>query len=306
MPAAIITFDHPPRADGATDRAPEGVADWLAAEGARAYALLDAALRPGLPEALEAEGAEHACLYAGDAAERLRDVAPYLVALTPDAPITAAVLGGPRVAAPMWGTRFGVLLRSPADLPTLRSHLRRFTTQPGDDGRTLLFRYWEPAAAAVILGRLADRPEDAGRWLRTADGAPVAFAVPSEDGGARVFGPARDLAPARGPFVLTDGDRAALAAPLDRSDRARLAAKLRGMDHFDGYEDAELRAGLDAAWARKARWRVTSPNGLAWLALLSVHAQRYPGLAGMLDRIDAGTGWSFDQIARMLQRKGGR
>lgn len=272
-----------------------------------AYALLDAAVLRNLPERLGASGLDHACLYRGDALDRLGDVAPWLVALDPDAPFARELLSEGAAPWTGWNTRFGWLLQTPAPLVRLRDHLRRFTMTEDEDGERYLFRFWDPSTSGAFLAAALRDPAEAGRWLTLAGGEPLRIVVAEPDGDVVAHAPGPDGARAAGagPFRLRDGDRRALRENLDARDVNRMTDHFAGMDHFAGYDRHVLRAGIGRAFARRDRMRVRSPNGLAWLVILCVHETRQRAFTKWLDRIADGTGWTFDQIARVLQRKGG-
>jgi hypothetical protein len=84
-------------------------------------------------------------LYDGDAAERLDGVAPYLLHLGDDAAMFDWIwqFG--------WGRSFGVFVWAEQSLVDLRAHLRRLTKVRTEDGRVLLFRFYDPRVLSVFL-----------------------------------------------------------------------------------------------------------------------------------------------------------
>jgi len=111
------------------------------------YAILDAAKVMGLVEMLETSGLEYACLFRGDAAEELRDVAPYLVRLEESSTFTRNLFTKGDAGWQMWNKEPGMYFRSRADLNELRRHFRRFTKVQDEGGKWYYLRFWEPRAA---------------------------------------------------------------------------------------------------------------------------------------------------------------
>lgn len=107
------------------------------------FALLDAALNPAFPEALEGSGLAHATLFAGDAAAELSDVAPWLVRLEPDAALTRSLLSDDPQPVGFWALQGAIFLRSRLGLHGLRRNLRSFTRLEGEAGsQPFFFRFY--------------------------------------------------------------------------------------------------------------------------------------------------------------------
>lgn len=107
------------------------------------YAILDAAKVMGLPEMLDASGLEHACLFKGEAAEELRDVAPYLVRLDEASIFTRNLFTKGDAGWHMWDKEPGIYLRSYGTIEYLWQHFRRFTRVRDEAGKWFYFRFWE-------------------------------------------------------------------------------------------------------------------------------------------------------------------
>lgn len=111
---------------------------------AAVWAILDCARDPQIYRALLASQLEFRCLYAGRLPRELEMVAPQLVELSP----------GNRLALQWldqgWGQSWGVLLRID-DPANLRHHLRKFLKVRDPQGRTLLFRYYDPRVLRAFL-----------------------------------------------------------------------------------------------------------------------------------------------------------
>ena len=144
--------------------------------GGDVYAVLDAARDPRVYGAVEGSGLPHACLYDGKLPAELAEAAPHLVRLRADRPFTAKLL------ADGWGDSWGCFMTTSLALPELRRHLRRFLRVKNEDGKTLVFRYYDPRVLRVYLPTCT--PEE----LKTFFGPITAMAAEAEDGvGLHVF-----------------------------------------------------------------------------------------------------------------------
>lgn len=116
-----------------------------AASGEDVYAVLDAARDPAIVAKLVASDIPYTCLYEGRIPRELADVAPYLVKLRREHRFTRQLLES------AWGKSWGIFARAPADLESLRRHLRRLLRVTDPQGRTLIFRYYDPRVMRVYL-----------------------------------------------------------------------------------------------------------------------------------------------------------
>lgn len=124
----------------------EAVAGYLFAErNANVYAILDGASATGLLGRLHQYEPEFECLYRGELAPDMAEVAPYLVRLERKSAFTDWVLDGG------WGQHWGIFAVGQADLPTARTHFRRFLTVHDSDGNPMLFRYYDPRVLRLYL-----------------------------------------------------------------------------------------------------------------------------------------------------------
>jgi hypothetical protein len=109
------------------------------------YAVLDAARSPEILDRLREEPEGWTCLYRGESAEALGDVAPYLVQLEP---------GG---ALLRWliekgiGDSWGILALSAERIDILHRHFRKFLLAQDEEGRILYFRFYDPRVLRVFL-----------------------------------------------------------------------------------------------------------------------------------------------------------
>ena len=112
------------------------------------FALIDAALDPMMPDMLTGSGLDHVCLFAGKAEQELAEVAPWLVRLTPDHPLTAALLDPSEPPVGLWPLQGAIFLCSRIGMPALRRNLRNFTRLEGEEGAApTYFRFY---AASVF------------------------------------------------------------------------------------------------------------------------------------------------------------
>ncbi len=137
------------------------VCDRLHALGEPLFALLDAARHPAVLAALQASDQPFQSLYEGAEADTIADYGPFLVSLDGNRGFLA------RLVEQGWGRSWGVYLTSPADLATIRHHLRRYLKVEIPTGQTALFRFydprvlreffplWSPAEQEAFLGPVA-------------------------------------------------------------------------------------------------------------------------------------------------------
>src|SRR5713226_9129724 len=109
------------------------------------YAILDGASIADLPGRLRAAKEDHCCLYRGELEPDLAEVAPYLVKLRRDSPLTHFIF------AKGWGKHWGIFAVTPVGLEALRRHFRRFLRVRDHGGQVLYFRYYDPRVLRVYL-----------------------------------------------------------------------------------------------------------------------------------------------------------
>lgn len=121
----------------------------------RSYALLDAARDERIYPALLAADCNWACLYRGDAAARMAEVAPYLVELERNAQFTRWLLHHG------WGKSWGIFVTAIAGLEVLRAHFRKFIMAQLPDGRSVYFRFYDPRVLRAYLPTCTDEELEA-------------------------------------------------------------------------------------------------------------------------------------------------
>ena len=102
------------------------------------YAVLDSARDRRIRPLIQDSGCEYRMLYGERLAAAMDGVGPYLVALPRGNPFL------PRLIQMGWGNSWGIFLSTPADLTTVRRHLRRLLAVKLPDGRQALFRFYDP------------------------------------------------------------------------------------------------------------------------------------------------------------------
>jgi hypothetical protein len=113
-----------------------------------AYAVLDGASIPGLRAELHGEHppAQFECLFRGDLAPDMAEVAPYLVRIEPQAGFTDWLLDAG------WGRHWGIFALSQLDFQSVRYHFRSLVRVYDEAGmRYLFFRYYDPRVLRSFL-----------------------------------------------------------------------------------------------------------------------------------------------------------
>ncbi len=147
----------------------------------KVYAILDAGKVTHLLDYIEDSDCAYECLFQGDTAQEMRDVAPYIVELNPREDFTRDVFSVSGMPRDIWGKEAGIFIRSRLGIFDLRKHFRRFTRiQVKADKRWVYFRFWEPTMIPYFL-RGTDKEnleaffacdfelhtiDDAGKWQK--------------------------------------------------------------------------------------------------------------------------------------------
>lgn len=114
------------------------------------YAVLDGSQIHGLPERLRQSTPEAMCLFSGQLDPMLEAAAPYMVELRADSSTAHMALRDG------WNEHWGIVLVTDAttDAHVLRNHLRTILRVAGPDGRSLLFRFYDPRAFRSVVPTL--------------------------------------------------------------------------------------------------------------------------------------------------------
>ena len=119
------------------------------------YAILDAGRIVGCVEILDASGLDHHCLYQGELAREVPDLAPWLVKLDPENLILRKLMLGSKETPPpafaLWPNAPALYIRSRLNLDQLLSHLRHFGQIDLKDSKPVFLRYWGPLVLEDIM-----------------------------------------------------------------------------------------------------------------------------------------------------------
>lgn len=118
---------------------------YLFRQDAYTYTVLDGAVIPDLPVKLYEMQPRSICLYRGELPADLVYAAPYLVQLLPEAKFTNWLL------SECWGKHWGIFAQSPLTLVGMRKHFRSLLTVYTEEGKPLLFRYYDPRVFLTFL-----------------------------------------------------------------------------------------------------------------------------------------------------------
>ena len=144
------------------------------------YAILDAAKVMGLVEMLDSSGLEYACLFTGETAGELQDVAPYIVRLEEANTFTRNLFTKGDAGWQMWDREPGIHFRSRASLHEMRQHLRKFTKVRDKDGTWYYFRFWDrDAQEAMVHAARNEVPEMKKLFITSGIHQPVCVYLPS-------------------------------------------------------------------------------------------------------------------------------
>lgn len=144
--------------------------------GPQVHWLLDGARDPRIAGLLRSGKLEYACLFDGRLDPRLQAAAPHLVHLAAGSPTTN------RLLALGWGKAWGILTVAPAHvtLTQQRLHLKKLLRVKDENGRELVFRYYDPRVLRAYL------PTCTGAEARTVFG-PLTRLVAEDGDGLRTF-----------------------------------------------------------------------------------------------------------------------
>ncbi|OKH87069.1 DUF4123 domain-containing protein [Thalassospira sp. TSL5-1] len=248
----LVIKDHPVQALSDQSEVFFKDRDWIAPElkerlfgpsedGAkmRTYLIVDATLRKEISGFFDLDILDLPvrCLFKGEAAEEMKEHAPYLVEMTlPD----GAWDDNSQVPAfhrdffcRHWGRNTGIFIRTTALMDEVWRHFRKFTLLPreGHAGRVFV-RFWDEQYIRLYFPHIASNKDRVAAWfLRNGFCINAILADQQEGAEVRSITLRRDLfilrnAPAA-PFVLTDYDLEPFYRAREDKDRAALAAALK-------------------------------------------------------------------------------
>lgn len=110
------------------------------------YVVLDGASVPDLPMRLYEMRPPNYCLFRGELAPDMAEVAPYVVQLVPGAPFTEWVLQNEN-----FGKHWGVFAHSLHSIKEMRRHFRSLVTVYDETGKPMIFRFYDPRVLRKFL-----------------------------------------------------------------------------------------------------------------------------------------------------------
>lgn len=114
---------------------------------AKVFAVIDCARDKRLEPLINNSDLNHRCLYEGNLNYALKRAAPHLIELEASHPFTATLLNEG------WGQSWGIFFVCPnnTDINLLRNNCRRISKVRIPNGKTFLFRYYDPRVLRLLL-----------------------------------------------------------------------------------------------------------------------------------------------------------
>jgi len=109
------------------------------------FVVLDGAISPAVRDLLNLAGVFYQSLYEGEKAAELAPHGPFLVELTQGSILT------PFLVKAAWGKSWGIFAVAKLSFDEMRKHLRRFLIVNTEDGKRLLFRFYDPRVLRTFL-----------------------------------------------------------------------------------------------------------------------------------------------------------
>lgn len=128
-----MTISNPIQNDLRTALWPQRTPRW-----SKLCAVLDCARDERIFTAVEAARLDKCCLYAGRLPWALVRAAPHLVVLEPEDRFTNLLMDEG------WGKSWGIYFRTEVPMMDVRRHLRTFLRVKDEQGRILIFRWYDP------------------------------------------------------------------------------------------------------------------------------------------------------------------
>ncbi len=138
------------------------------------FALLDGARDRKIEPMLNQCGHDYQCLYSGNISYALKRAAPHIVHLQRQSLFTRKLLQR------CWGNSWGIFAITPptVELSKVRNNCRRMAKVEAPNGKTLIFRYYDPRVMRKFL------PSCETNALHQVFGPVSTYAMESEDSGA--------------------------------------------------------------------------------------------------------------------------
>ncbi|WP_394199182.1 DUF4123 domain-containing protein [Litoreibacter albidus] len=217
-------------------------------ERLQCYALMSSHTVPQLKEILEASGLEHECLFKASALDEYGDIAPWLVALEPEASLTKSLFTTSNgIATPwqLWSASAAIFLVSSNSLPDLARHFRRFIRLPDEEGAFFYIRFWMPEVWELLMAHFVRRPDQADTFFQPRGVQVIArtAVIDAADSLCSILEPVGPLTPSgKAPVsvVLDDTLKAGLRQLVQKTSYRKCRAYLRkrAAQRFPGSPDA--------------------------------------------------------------------
>jgi len=138
----------------------------------RTYFIVDAALHVKIAGVFDLENVDVPvrCLFKGEAAETMKEAAPYLIDMTlPQRAWDDNDAVSPfhkKFFASHWGKNTGIFVRTTASMDEVWAHFRKFTkVQMEDDKRWVFFRFWDPRIANIYYPSIQKNQGKIAQWF---------------------------------------------------------------------------------------------------------------------------------------------
>ena len=176
----------------------------------KTYAIVDAGKFQWGFDEIKNCGMPFRCLFKGEAAKQLKDVAPYLIEINQESRFTQRLFKyDPEIpdvmtSVHLWHKEPGIYIRSRSDFDTIWKHFRRFTRVQNDKGEWYYFRFWEPKVSLNTLQMLSGNQKETSDFLRPRNNPPVFSILVISDAKLSVIKPVDTIDEStRAPFILT-------------------------------------------------------------------------------------------------------
>lgn len=109
------------------------------------YAIIDAAKDEKICPMILKSSEQFACLFRGNQAIDMASVAPYLIKIEKNKALTKPFI------EKGWDNNWGIVLSSEAKFDIIKRHLRKFITVEDEEGKMMMFRYYDPEVLRIFL-----------------------------------------------------------------------------------------------------------------------------------------------------------
>lgn len=246
------------------------------AERLRTFLLVDPTLRRdvrGVFDLDEDLDVPARCLFQGEAAEKLKESAPYIIDLSLSASDGKTARFHTDFFRHHWGKCTGIIIRSPASMDDLWRHFRKhIRLQVAKDHRWVFFRFWDPRIALSYFTGISDWPDRAARFFHVGRSSQkLQMFIESDEGSlCTQISPNDRLTFERGnvaqaPMLLEDRDFRLFHAHMRRQfiiDLAAQGALLWPYRRRAHQSDASWRQEIEGIVADAYRWGLSQDHDI--------------------------------------------